>query len=90
VQFEWDRKKAKSNLKKHGISFQEAATVFGDMLAITFDDPEHSVNEHRFLTFGLSQTGKAIIVSHTERDKSMRIISARLMTKQERKIYEEG
>jgi len=90
VQFEWDRRKAKSNLKKHGISFQEAATVFGDMLAITFDDPDHSVSEHRLLTFGLSRAGKAIIVSHTERDKSMRIISARLMTKQERKIYEEG
>ncbi len=88
--FEWDRRKAKSNLKKHDISFQEAATVFGDALAITFDDPDHSVNEHRFLTFGLSRTGKAIIVSHTERDKSMRIISARLMTKRERKIYEEG
>jgi len=90
VQFEWDRKKAKSNLKKHGISFQEAATVLGDTLAITFDDPDHSVNEHRFLTFGLSRTGKAIIVSHTERRKSMRIISARLMTRQERQIYEEG
>jgi len=90
VQFEWDQRKAKSNLKKHGISFQEAATVFGDALAITFDDPDHSVNEHRFLTFGLSRIGKAVIVSHTERDKSMRIISARLMTKQERQIYEEG
>jgi len=52
VQFEWDRRKAKSNLKKHGISFQEAATVFGDALSITFDDPGHSVNEHRLLTFG--------------------------------------
>ncbi len=90
MQFEWDQRKAKSNLKKHGISFQEAATVFGDALAITFDDPDHSVNEHRFLTFGLSRIGKAVIVSHTERDKSMRIISARLMTKQERQIYEEG
>jgi len=90
VQFEWDHRKAKSNLKKHGISFQEAATVFGDVLAISFDDPDHSVNEHRILTFGLSCTGKAIIVSHTERNKSMRIISARLMTKQERQIYEEG
>jgi len=90
VQFEWDRRKAKANLKKHGISFQEAATVFGDALSVTFDDPDHSVNEHRFLTFGLSRTGKAIIVSHTERGKSMRIISARPMAKQERKIYEEG
>ncbi len=82
--------KQKANLKKHDISFQEAATVFGDVLSITFDDPDHSVNEHRLLTFGLSRTGKAIIVSHTERDKSMRIISARPMTKQERQIYEEG
>jgi len=90
VQFEWDRRKAKSNLKKHDISFQEAATVFGDELSITFDDPDHSLDEHRLLTFGLSRTGKAIIVSHTERGKSMRIISAREMTKQERQIYEEG
>ncbi len=90
MQFEWDRRKAKSNLKKHDISFQEAATVFGDELSITFDDPDHSLNEHRLLTFGLSRTGKSIIVSHTERDKSMRIISARQMTKQERQIYEEG
>ncbi len=90
MQFEWDRRKAKSNLKKHDISFQEAATVFGDELSITFDDPGHSVNEYRLLTFGLSRTGKAIIVSHTERGKSMRIISARQMTKQERQIYEEG
>ncbi len=90
MQFEWDRRKAKSNLKKHDISFQEAATVFGDELSITFDDPDHSLNEHRLLTFGFSRTGKAIIVSHTERDKSMRIISARQMTKQERQIYEEG
>jgi len=90
VQFEWDRRKAKSNLKKHGVSFQEAATVFGDVLAITFDDPDHSTNECRLLTFGLSRTSKAIIVSHTERNKAMRIISARLMTKNERQIYEEG
>jgi len=59
-------------------------------LAITFDDPDHSSDEHRLLTFGLSRTGKAIIVSHTERGDAMRIISARLMTKQEREIYEEG
>ena len=90
MEFEWDQKKAKSNLKKHSISFQEAATVFGNALSITFDDPDHSINEHRLLTFGLSKTGKLLIVSHTVRDKSMRIISARLMTKQERQIYEEG
>jgi len=90
VEFKWDQRKANSNLKKHGISFQEAATVFGDALSMTFDDPDHSINEHRLLTFGLSRTGKLLIISHTERSKSMRIISARLMTKQERQIYEQG
>jgi uncharacterized DUF497 family protein len=88
VEFEWDQRKAKSNLKKHGISFQETTTVFGDALSITFDDPDHSIEKHRLLTFGLSRTGKLLIVSHTERSKSMRII--RPMTKQERQIYEEG
>jgi len=83
-------KKSEIQSEKHDISFQEAATVFGDQLSITFDDPDHSLNEHRLLTFGLSRTGKAILVSHTERGTSMRIISARQMTKQERQIYEEG
>ena len=90
MEFEWDQIKAKTNLKKHGISFQEAATVFGDTLSLTFDDPDHSLNEQRFLTFGLSQTGKLLIVSYTERNESVRIISARLMTKREKNIYEEG
>ena len=90
MKFEWDQRKAKSNLKKHRISFQEATTVFGDALSITFDDPDHSIEEYRLLTFGLSRTGKLLIVSHTERSKSMRIVSARPMTKQERQIYEEG
>ena len=90
MKFEWDQQKAKSNLKKHGVSFQEATTVFGDALAITYDDPDHSINEQRLLTFGLSRTGKLLIVSHTKRSQSMRIISARAMTKQERWIYEEG
>ena len=90
MEFEWDQRKANANLKKHGISFQEAATVFGDALSITFDDPNHSINEHRLLTFGLSKTGKLLIVCHTERSESMRIVSARLMTKHERRIYEQG
>ena len=90
MEFEWDRNKAEKNLKKHGITFPEAATVFGDLLAITFDDPDHSVDEVRLLTFGTTKMGKRIIVSHTERYGKMRIISARSMTKQERKIYEEG
>ena len=90
MEFAWDNKKAKQNLKKHGVSFQEAATVFGDSLAITFDDPDHSFDEHRLLTFGTTRTGKMVIVSHTQRSGSMRIISARLMGKHERNIYEEG
>ena len=88
--FEWDNKKAVANLKKHGVSFQEGATIFGDPLAITFEDPDHSVGELRLLTFGNTSTGKLVIVSNVETNLSMRIISVRLMTKQERKIYEEG
>ncbi len=90
MDFEWNKNKADINLKKHGISFQEAATVFGDKLALTFNDPDHSADEHRLLTFGVTRTGKYVVVSHTELDISIRIISARLMAKQERKIYEEG
>ena len=90
MEFEWDRNKASSNFKKHGVSFQEAATVFGDSLALTFNDPDHSVGEHRLLTFGVTRTGKYVVVFHNEMDRSMRIISARMMTKQERNIYEEG
>ncbi len=90
MEFEWDKAKAELNLKKHGTSFREAATVFGDPLAITFDDPDHSVDEDRFITFGLSRFNHQLVVSHTEREGKMRIISARPMTRQERKIYEEG
>ena len=90
MEFQWDDRKAASNLKKHGVSFREAASVFGDPLALTFDDPDHSIGEHRLLTFGTTRTGKLVIVSHTERDGSMRIVSARLMQKREREIYEKG
>ncbi len=90
MEFEWDNNKEVKNEKKHGVSFHEAATVFGDSLAITFDDPDHSVNEQRLITFGVSRLNRYIIVSHTERDKRIRIISAREMKKNERKIYEEG
>ncbi|MDC4205098.1 MAG: BrnT family toxin [Candidatus Manganitrophus sp.] len=88
--FEWDEKKAVANEKKHGVSFHDASTVFGDPLAITFDDPDHSSQEERFLTFGLSQSNKLLVVSHTQRSDRTRIISARPATRQERKIYEEG
>ncbi len=90
MEFEWDPKKATKNLKKHGVTFQEAATVFTDPLAITFPDPDHSENEERHLTFGLSLQKRLVVVSHTGREHKTRIISARLMDREERVIYEEG
>jgi len=90
LEFEWDKKKAIDNEKKHGISFQEAASIFGDQSAITFSDPDHSNTEDRYLTFGLSRLRKLLIVSHTARKTRIRIISARLATRRERRIYEEG
>ena len=90
MKFEWDEKKAFSNKKKHGVSFCEAVTVFGDTLAITFSDPEHSIIEERFITFGFSELNRLIVVAHTEGKGRTRIISARIATRQERKIYEDG
>ncbi len=90
MKFEWDPDKSEANLKKHGISFHDASTVFGDPLALTFNDPDHSVGEQRFLTFGLSRIGQLLAVVHTERRKTTRIISAGRATRQERKIYENG
>ena len=90
MQFEWDSAKAQRNLRKHGVSFDEAVTVFGDALAITFDDPDHSETEQREITFGKSRAERLLVVSHTDRAGKTRIISARRMLKHERKIYEEG
>jgi uncharacterized DUF497 family protein len=90
MNFEWDPKKATANVKKHGVTFQEAATIFGDPLAITFDDPDHSMSENRYITFGLSIQKRLIVVSHTERGGRTRIMNARLMDRKERRIYEEG
>jgi len=90
MRFEWDPRKAAANLKKHGVSFQEAATVFGDPLAITFQDPDHSEDEERQVTFGLSLRKRLIVVSHTQREDRTRIIGARPMGRKERVIYEEG
>ena len=90
MEFEWGEEKAVTNLKKHGVPFHEAATVFGDPLAITFSDPDHSIGEHRFLTFGLSMMNRLIVVAHTERHGKTRIISARQATRYERTIYENG
>ena len=90
MKFEWDTKKAVANEKKHSVSFSEASSIFGDPLAITFDDPDHSVNEARQLTFGSSNHHRLLVVVHTQRGKITRIISARIATRQEKKIYEEG
>jgi uncharacterized DUF497 family protein len=90
MEFEWDPKKAGANARKHGVTFQEAATVFGDPLAITFEDPDHSRDENRYITFRLSIQKRLLVVSHTERTTRTRIISARPMDRKERIIYEEG
>jgi uncharacterized protein len=89
VNFEWDPAKARQNRRKHRVSFEEAATVFGDPLALTYPDPDHSVSERRFITIGVSSTNRVLIVAHTDRDENVRIISARKTTQLERKQYEE-
>jgi uncharacterized DUF497 family protein len=88
MQFEWDREKGKRNLRKHEVSFDEAVTVFYDPLAATFDDPDHSIGEHRSITVGFSSRGRLLVVSHAERGNSIRIISARPATAQERIRHE--
>lgn len=89
MKFEWDGPKAASNQRKHGISFDEAGTVFLDELALTGSDPDHSIGESRFVTFGMSSLGQLLAVSHTYRTGGIRIISARRVTRSERKMYEE-
>jgi len=90
MEFEWDERKARPNLRKHVGSFQDAATIFGDPFAITFPDPDHSEAEERSVTFGLSQSQQLLVVAHTTRGVRTRIISARLMTRKEKVIYAEG
>ena len=90
MNIEWDPKKAKSNLKKHGVSFEEAATALGDPMAATGTDPDHSITEERYVTFGVSEKGRLLVVSHTEEGEAIRIISARTARKGERELYEEG
>lgn len=91
VVFEWDPSKAQLNFDKHGVSFEEASSVFLDPLALTFPDPDHSVGEHRFLTFGRSHVGHVLAVAHQEvSEDQIRIISARRATKRERHGYEES
>jgi uncharacterized protein len=75
---------------KHNVSFEEASSVFGDKLSITYPDPEHSINEERFIMIGLSNKQRVLVISHIYRDKAVRIISARLATKREQRFYEDG
>jgi uncharacterized DUF497 family protein len=89
MDFEWDPRKADINLRKHGVSFMEAGTVFGDELAITVPDPDHSKGEDRFITIGWSNGRRLLVVSHSDRNNRIRIISARELTRSERKSYEE-
>ena len=89
MRFDWDLQKEEDNRAKHGVSFEEASTVFGDPLAATIPDPDHSQTELRFVTVGLSSTGRLVVVSHTEEEDDLfRIISAREATSHERKAYE--
>jgi len=86
--FEWDPQKAKSNLIKHGVSFEEASTAFQDTLSLTIDDSLHSIDEDRVVLIGMSNKNRLLVVVHTERGDNIRIISARKATKEERKNYE--
>lgn len=88
--FEWDDKKAETNLRKHNISFEEASTVFGDDLSITIEDPLHSQNENRYILIGQSIHSRTLVVIHLEKTDSIRIISARRATKKEKRFYEES
>ena len=90
MNFEWDTAKAASNLRKHGISFDEAVTVFGDSQAVTFSDTDHSENEDRSRTYGMSSEGRLLVVVHTERPNKVRIINARKATRYEQTIYIQG
>lgn len=90
MNFEWDSDKARRNLLKHGVSFDEATTTFSDPLSVTVDDPDHSVGEHRLLLLGQTLTGKLIVVAHLDDGETVRIISARLAGRNERRAYEGG
>jgi uncharacterized protein len=90
MMFEWDKSKATANLKKHGVSFEEAKSVFDNLLAVIFDDEAHSVGEKREIIIGHSRNNRLLLISFTERPNAIRIISARLATRRERKNYEQN
>ena len=87
---EWDPAKAQANLRKHGVDFHEAGSVLDDPLSTTFPDPDHSFDERRFLTIGSSASGRILVVAHTDRSETVRLISARRATPRERKFYEQS
>jgi uncharacterized DUF497 family protein len=89
LEFEWDPQKAEANQKKHGVSFEEASTVFADPLSVTIPDPDHSEHEERLLLLGRSTTGTLLVVTHVARGEQLRLISARRATRRERRDYEE-
>jgi uncharacterized DUF497 family protein len=88
LEFEWDEEKATTNLKKHGVSFDEARTAFGDPLSLTIPDTEHSEGEFRYLLLGMSNSKRLLVISHTYREQRIRIINARIATSKERNDYE--
>lgn len=90
MRFEWNASKARSNKRKHDVSFDEAASAFFDSLSTTGNDPDHSFEEHRFVTFGISSSGRLLVIGHTEDGDTIRIITARIATVAERRLYEEG
>lgn len=90
LRFEWDSRKASTNQAKHGVSFDEASTVFGDPLSMTIVDPDHSEDESRWVTIGASHRGRILVVVHTDRFGALRLISARRATGAELKTYEKG
>jgi hypothetical protein len=90
MRFEWDPEKARRNVAKHGVSFEEAATAFGDPLSLTIFDPDHSEEEDRFILLGQTYTGRLVVVVHTDRGENVRIISAGLAARRERRAYENG
>jgi len=90
MHFEWDPQKAAANFRKHGVSFEESTTALRDDLAVTGYDPDHSEDEDRVVTFGVSNEGRLLVVGHTEHREVVRIINVRRATRAERKIYEEG
>ena len=89
MKIEWDPRKARSNLRKHRVSFEEAATALSDPMAATGADPDHSITEERYVTFGVSERGRLLVIAHTDEEEIIRIISARIASKGERELYEE-